>query len=95
MRWRNVGALRLRSEEVASVHAEIVELALGEKPFLLTVWRVIEGISHSGSDRHATLDDAKAAALPLMRAAVIAARDEAHNAVLDASRWLRANGGEP
>lgn len=95
MRWHATGPLTIRTEEVADVHAEITADVDGKTRPNLTIWSTREGVRWRREERFPTLGDAKAAALPLMRAAVIAARDEAHNAVLDASRWLRANGGEP
>lgn len=102
MRWHTIGSIQIRSDEAAGIWAEITTLTSAEtRPFSVAVWRTIDGEDHQpdralvSGKRCATLDDAKAAALDLMRAEVIAARGEAENLVLDASRWLRENGGEP
>lgn len=108
MRWRDVTSgcapstsEIIRSEQVAGVYAEIVTFpSRTVPPHMTNVWRALDDepdgdVSCQSSTRHATLDEAKAAALEAMRAAVIAARGEAQNTICEASRWLRLNGGEP
>lgn len=92
MIWHNVTHGIIRTE-VCDVTAEISVMPDGG--YMLTVARVVEGKTHSGAGRYTTMDLAKAAALATMREEVISVRGEAENIICEASRWLRAKGGEP
>lgn len=99
MIWRNVGPYTLRSEEVANVVAVITTFPKSPR-YAVTVWRTWDIPDREDESRLSgrdcdMLDDAKAVALELMRAEVVRARGEAENTICHASRWLRANGGEP
>jgi hypothetical protein len=89
--WDETAPGYFESETICDVAAEI---ARGVDTFTAYVnW---EGrVFDDDGTEHATLDEAKAAALERMRELVISARGEAENVICDASRWLRLNGGEP
>jgi len=90
--WRNITDTIIRTE-ACGVTIEVSKMPDGG--YMLTVSRVVEGKTHSGAGRYTTLDRAKDAALATMRDHVVAARGDAENTICEASRWLRANGGEP
>lgn len=92
MNWRNVTDTIIRTE-ACGVTIEVSKMPDGG--YMLVADRDIEGVNHSGACRYTTLELAKNAALSTMRNEVIAVRGEAENTVIEASRWLRANGGEP
>lgn len=89
MRWTTCAPGHIESETVCDVNAAIVSSGDG---FVVYICR---RDLHDKRAERATLDDAKVTALDLMRAEVMRARGEAENIICDASRWLRANGGEP
>lgn len=89
MRWTTCAPGHIESETVCDANAAIVSSG---DVFVVYICR---RDLHDERAECATLDDAKAVALDLMRAEVVRARGEAENTICHASRWLRANGGEP